>query len=447
MTALDTLATDVPSSTTGRRATVAILVTVYVLLLAWAYENIISPRFSYGGFVSIHPEPLDIILDALLCGVLAIFLPTNVTRPSELGRIVIFFLLIAPTVVIPTFLDVGWEGEDFEVKIYAVSSFLVLTAALTIIPRNAVRSLRIPGDHALYFLVGVALVAVIVLGASYTYGFSLQIHALSEVYDQRAIYSDRGGGRGINGLTTGLLQNALAPIFLIVGVHRRSLPYFAFGLALLLYIYSITALKSALVGLGFVICVYVLARRVQATSFTRVWSAAVITFVAVASLVASVPVLSIGIDLVVRRVLAVQGMLSYYYIDIFEREEPTYYSHTILRIFFEHPFSGDPADIVGRLLSGRAVHANASFLADGYVSGKLLGVIFATVVVALYLGLLDNITSELSPSVALGSTCMVIFIATQTGIVTLLLAHGGLALAACLWLASSALAAAPPGKT
>jgi hypothetical protein len=223
-------------------------------------------------------------------------------------------------------------------------------------------------------------------------------------------------------------------------MRRRSVLNFAFGLMLLLYVYSITGLRSALLGLGFVVGFYVFAWIVKAAAFTWAWSAALTAFVSAAAMVSSIPVLSFGVDLVVRRVLTMGGMLNYNYIKIFGPDEPTYFSHTILGTFWQRTLRETPQDIVGEQLVGRAVGANGSFIADGYVSGKLLGVVFATVVVALYLALLDAITIELPPPVALASTSMVIFILTQTSVVTALISLGGVALAACLWLAGSALA-------
>lgn len=435
---LATRSTNAVSRLTPNRLTVALLVIAYSLLLASVYESVVSPRFSYAGFVSVGPETLYVVRDALLCGALALFLPRRVSRPSDFGRILVFFLVVVPSLVIPSFLS-EWFGTNInETKAYAVVAFLLLTAALIAVPSNAVRPLRLPGDTALYILLAVAAIAVLVLGSSY--GFAIQIHALTDVYNQREIYSELGGGRGVIGIAAGLLQNALAPIFLSVGIYRRSPLYFAVGLLIFLYIYSITGLKSALIGLGFVVVTYSLTRLTNAETFTRVWCVVLIAFVSAAALVASIPVLSVGVDLVVRRVLVMQGMLSYQYIRIFQHEEPTYYSHTFFRTFFERPFDGNPPDIVGELLLDRSVHANGSFIADGYVSGKLLGVIFATAIVTLYLALLDRVSSELPAAIALASTCMVLFIATQSGLVTTLLNHGGLALAACLWLASSTLA-------
>ena len=165
--------------------------------------------------------------DALLCGVLALFLPRTRGAAVRTGRILVFFLIIVPTVVIPTFLSDEWDSKVIESKAYGVVAFLVLTAVLAALPRDAVQRLRLPGDLSLYILLALAVVAVLVLGSSYR--FSIEMHPLSDVYDQREIYSEGGGGSGIIGFTAGLLQNVLAPIFLVVGMRRRSLLYFGVG--------------------------------------------------------------------------------------------------------------------------------------------------------------------------------------------------------------------------
>lgn len=434
--------TSVDAAGVSHRVLVAVLVLWYALILGAVYEYIVSPRFAYLEFTSVHPDPLYVLLDALVCGALALCLPKEVSKPSDLGRVVVFFVITIPSIVISTFLDEQLTGTVLETKIYGAVAFLILSGVLVVFPHDVVRTLRLPGDTGLYILVAISAATVVVLGSSY--GFSIQIHSLTDVYDQREIYSEGGGGTGIVGLATGLLQNALAPIFLVVGMCRRSARWFLLGAVLLLYVYSITGVKSALIGMAFVIGIYLLARITTAVTFTRAWSIATIVFVTVAGVAASVPFISVAIDLVVRRILVMQGMLNYNYIKVFGSDEPTYFSHTIFGVFFERPFEGVPPEIVGDMLFGRSVHANASFVADGYVSGKLLGVILAALLIAVFMALLDGLCFGLARPVALASACMALYITTQSGPVTALLNHGGIALAACIWLAASALTSNGP---
>lgn len=431
------MSTSVIPVRTSKRVVVSILVIGYALVLGALYEYIVSPRFAYLEFTSVHPDPLYVLLDALVCGALALCLPGQVSKPSDLGRVVVFFVIAIPSIVISTFLDEQMTGTVLETKIYGAVAFLVLSGVLVVLPRDVLRTLRLPGDTGLYILIAVAAATVIVLGSSY--GFSIQIHSLTDVYDQREIYSEGGGGSGIVGLATGLLQNALAPFFLVVGMFRRSARWFLLGAVLLLYVYSITGVKSALIGMAFVIGIYLLARITTPATFTRAWSIATIAFVSVAAIAATMPFMSVAIDLVVRRILVMQGMLIYNYVQVFGADEPTYLSHTIFGVFFDRPFEGIPPEIVGDILFGRSVHANASFVADGYVSGKLLGVILAALLIAVFMALLDGLCFGFARPVALGCACMALYITTQSGLVTALLNHGGLALAACIWLAGSAL--------
>lgn len=423
------------------RTIVAALVTIYSFLVAGVYQYVIAPRFDYLAFVDLRPDPLVIVVGALTCGLLGLLLPQKVDRPSDLGRIIVFFLITVPVVMIPPYLSDGWDGAALEVQIYGVIAYLILTAILSMFPRVAIPTLRLPNDVTLYMLVGVALLCIIALGSAY--GFSIKIHSLTDVYDQREVYSDAGGGSGIVGMSVGVLQNVLAPLFVVVGMYRRSWPIFAFGLFLLLYIYTITGLKSALIGIAFVMMVYFLSRKACLTRFTRVWTISAIAFVVGSWLTASVSGLSIAIDLVVRRILVMQGMLTYNYVQVFKDEAPTYFSHTVFGMFFQRPFDGRPPEIVGDLVFGRAVNANSSFVADGYVSGKLFGIVVAVVAIAVFFLVLDGLCSELPAPVALAVSSMAIYITTQSGVVTALLNHGGFALLACLWLAGASLAPRP----
>lgn len=431
---------------TTHRASVAALVVIYSALLTAVYQLVIAPRFDYLAFVNLRPDPLVIIVSGLTCGVLGLLLPQNVSRPSDLGRILVFFFITVPAVMIPPHLSGEWEGTVIEAQMYGIVAFLVLTALLSALSNVEVPTLRLPNDLTLWLLIGVGLLCVLALGSSY--GFSIQIHSLTTVYDQREVYSEGGGGSGIVGIAVGLLQNVLAPIFVVIGLHRRSWLIFSFGFFFLLYIYTITGLKSALIGIVFVIGVYAIAHAAKSAGFTKAWSKAAVVFVTVSWLTASTPGLSVVIDLVVRRILVMQGMLTYNYVEVFKDEDPTYFSHTILGTFAQRPFEGRPPEIVGDLLFGRSVNANSSFVADGYVSGKLLGILVATVVIALFFALLDALTRDLDTPVALAVTSMAIYITTQSGVITALLNHGGIALLGCLWLAGSSLAvrAAPPDE-
>lgn len=430
--------TSVRPTSSGRGA-LALLVIVYTLLLAGVYHYVVSPRFAYLGFVDVDPPALYLGLAVCTCGLLALFLPSEVTSPSDLGRIVVYFIITIPAVIVPLFLSEQWLGPAFETQLYGVVAYLVLTGSLAIYPRGALLSFRLPPNLALYFLLGLAAAAVLILGASY--GFSIQIHSLGDVYDQREIYSEGGGGNGFLGLATGLLQNVLAPIFLVVGIQRRSAAYTVVGLALFMYVYTVAGLRTALVGAIFVVGVYWLARKTPASKFTRAWTVGGIFLVCGAWLASSLPGFSVVIDIVIRRILLIQGVLAYNYIEIFEQTDPTYFSHTILRVFFTNPFDGYPPDIVGKLLLGHNVHANASFIADGYVAGKILGVVVSALVVGLFLVLLDDLSRGISTPTALAATSMGILVMTQTSVLAALLTHGGIALLICLLLANSTLAA------
>ena len=408
----------------------------YAILLAAVYEWVVAPRFEYLAFVSVHPDPSSIALRAIICGGVSLILPRAMRVPSDFGRLLIFFLITIPSVMIPPFLTQDGGGPALEASIYGVIGFVAFTAVVRLLPSGSLRLLPIPARAAMFILLSVTAVLIVYLGLSY--GFSLQFHALTDVYDQREAYSDGGGGTGLVGASVGILQNVLAPTFLIIGLRRRSWILASLSVLISLYIYSITGLKSALIGTVFVAGVYMLTAISRPRNFVRLFSVLAGVFVAIAGLLSSMPGFSILIDLVVRRILVMQGMLAYNYIEIFGTQPPTYLSHTIFGSFSGSPFVGNPSEIVGESLFGRSVHANASVLTDGYVSGKAAGVILAAVAAALFFVLLNTVAATLDRRVSIPLSCMVAYMFTQSGLITALLNHGGVALILMILLTGSA---------
>jgi len=78
-----------------------------VLLLRWAYINWLSLVFGYYGFTYAVPPDRYLAL-AFVCSVLpSLWMPMEVTRPSQLGYWVLYLTVFIPSMIIPLFVQLS----------------------------------------------------------------------------------------------------------------------------------------------------------------------------------------------------------------------------------------------------------------------------------------------------------------------------------------------------
>jgi hypothetical protein len=266
----------------------------------------------------------------------------------------------------------------------------------------------------------------------------ISLHGLSTIYDVRNEFKSTVSDAGYIRYCTGVLLNVVSPILITRGLVVRSKISLAGGILAALYVFSVVALKSAFASVFFVVAIYLIIKRIG-DEFMKISLGALVTLIGAGSALANAPVGSLISDLVVRRVLIIQGVLGFSYHRIFASYQSSWLSHSILAPLFTAPRVVDPPGIVGEeLFHRRGTHANVNLFSDGYVNGKLLGIVIFAACAGLFFAALDAVSRGLPPSMSVPSVSMVTMAAVQSGFVVVLGVHGGLVMLPVLYLYFSA---------
>ncbi len=406
----------------------------YVMLLGAIYESVVSPHFAYLSFYDLHPERSEIVVAAAICTCMSLLLPKGVDRPSDFAAILIFLLVYIPSILMTSYLSSS-ASESWAVRISCSIGMLTFLAARRTLwkwrPRPLNVSRRLP-EHA---LAGIALISLLIVGARY--GFAIKLHNLTDVYDQRAEFKDALAGASYIRFLVGILSNVVCPVLIARGIYKRSRQDVALGVLSALYVFGVTGLKTAFSSVFFVVLVYAGARYAQRKFFVGA-TLSLIVITLLGWVLSATAGFTLVADLVVRRVLLIQGVLTYNYFHLFEGAPSSWLSHSILSPLFQVPRVADPAGTVGAQLFGPGIHANANIFADGYVNGKTIGIILLAGIAGVFFSAVDTLSRQ-SPLVTnVASISMIAMMSVQTGIITAVGTHGGMAMLMILYLLACA---------
>lgn len=413
----------------GRRASIACGIFIYLVVLYLSYVHIISPGFSYMGYVHSEPPWGAVALGALAAWLPSLWMPVRLQRPSQLLYWLLYVLTYVPSCLIPILSLTRPVVETLGLTAVLLLCFALLGAGyglpLLRLPRLSLGRRTYWTGFAL--LTGLLFAAVVA-----TFGFRFEWVGLFEVYDVRADYADTQAHVLVRyGVTW--LGNVLFPLLLIVGLLTRSpLPLLA-GAAGQFYIFSSTGFKSVLFSGLLILATYIaLTRRgrhfgsLVAWGVTGLVSLSVLLDLAFRTYVVS--------SMFVRRLIVTPGILSGWYFDFFNDRPHAQLGHSILEGLVGYPYDRTPARLIGLLYFGREqTSANANVWADAFANFGYGGMLLFTAVLMLVFWLFDSLMAGRSfkqlALVTMALTGPAISL-VNTGIIQTLVIHG----LALLWL-------------
>lgn len=414
--------------TPQRFAAIALSV-VYYLVLMLDYEHLISPRFQYMGFYFRDIGIGQILMDLAFVIVPAFWLPIRGEKPSQLAATFIYLISYVPTILMVSVMNGQITSDLTVLKIFVMIAMCIIIGVPKLVPSFTIPTIRLSSGGYLFLLLLMCGAAFYYIGR--THGFSLRMHAITEVYSQRDEYKAALGATGMSNYLSGILRGVAGPILITVGITSRRYWLSGVGVFLCLFIFSVQGSKSAMLAPAYVAVTYVLVRYFSKRALL-LSLAGTVGIVIVGSLTADVSKLYMINDLFVRRILIMQGMLFECYYEAFADSEPLMLRHSILRFLGDAPIVS-PETYIGKYYfsntnHANAAHANANILVDGFINLHLVGILISAVFSALFLTALDRASSALPAAVGVASCAMSLQMITQTGLTKVIGSHGGLVL-------------------
>ena len=386
------------------------------------YATLISPRYGYLAMGWEEPDPVALAVCFAVAVLAVLALPQSIRRPSELMLWVFWAAVVTPTSYIP---HVSGHLD----ALAATGTTVMCAAALVILAGVARRTgrLHLP-EPPISWRVAVATLFAIALALN-LYVFSVVGYrpsglGLGEVYTARLAFRveilslPRFVGYAIPWVSV-----IINPLVLAVGLYRGW--YLRVGVPVALAtlgLYAIDGQKLVLFTPAFVVVVFIIFRvfgSLQSTHAT--WG--LIGVMAIAS--ALTPVAGGLIpEVLVRRILMIPGQLVGGYVEYYSQEPWTYLQQS--RFFnWTGVLAEQPSYVIGRFLFRSDVqNANASFMADGYASLGVAGVLLSAVVAGAILGLIDSLTARHTTAMAVAAASPLAITLTNSPLQTALLTGG-----------------------
>jgi len=412
------------STDTRMGTTRIVLATVAVVgVLLWATVNVIAEPFYYLGYRERSYDLGELAISAVGTVALAVSCPVRWRWPSAGAYSFLGVTIAVPVLWIPVLYGPLSTGQLLLLQASTVTCFAIIRMCTA----GSSRMSRPPGLDVGTFWVGAVVVAV--AGVAYLFistGISPTVLQLSDVYEQRSLYA--GNVTSLGQYAVGWIGAGLLPVILVTGLWTRRPSMAGAGAGGVVLLYTLTGNKSYLVGVALSLVGYALARPGPQRGYG--WMVALAGAMGAGTLASLTTSSILPASMLVRRAMSTAGINTAYFVHYFDTA-PTYQlRHSVLSAFGAPPSELNPARLIGLVYYGTADNnANANFIADGYANFGVVGVLGAALVVGLALRAYDGLAQGLPLQVSMPAMMLILVALANTAPLTVILTHGGLALA------------------
>jgi uncharacterized integral membrane protein len=391
------------TAATRRRVLLVVGIILFVLLLRWAYINWLSPIFGYYGFTYTVPSNKYLLL-AFVCSVLpSLWMPMEVTRPSQLGYWVLYLTVVIPSMIIPLFVQLSELPSIAWLIVTLFLGFAILGSSY-LFPLRQPRPAR-QGQSVFWY--GFALLIIICGGTAFiTLRNNIHLVSFSEIYDVRDAASELSTGPLTN-YSVMWLYGAINPFLLAWGLFYKRPSFFIAGALGQLLVYSSFGTKASLLSVVFIVGLYLLFR-IGKVSFALKLTWVIVVFFAVLCGVyiysGEEPGLILFglLFLVFFRSFGLAGLLTGQYLNFFQHNPFTHYSHLkVVDLFVRYPFHYPLGTEIGYYYYNPLVDTTAHFWAtDGIAALGLPGILLISTIGAVVFWCIDSFTQHQDPRFA-----------------------------------------------
>lgn len=400
---------------------------VFIAVFNWTYIHIISDPFAYLGYVYDPPAFPYIALAFFLAVLPATWLPTAMSRPSQVIYWILYLLVIVPGVLVPLY-TLRLEPRTILTFGCYLSGAFFLLGRIYSIPLARVRRLSIPGVVYWPSLAAFGLVLYFIIGQHF--GLGVNIQSVIDVYDVREDFKGVIGQAPLVSYSVNWLGNVINPLLIARGMITRNALAVVSGIVGQLVLFTITGFKSVFFSALLVAALLWAIRRGGRSFGIRI-------LFGLSGLMALSPLVDNLIDrdffvfIFIRRLLATPGLVTGYYFEYFSRHEFALLAHSI-NVFADYPYALDPPALIAlRYFGSSSISANGNLWADAFANFGVPGIFLFTALLGTILWLFDSITRMMDMRIAALLLGIPAFTLANSALLTSLLNHGiGLAIVA-----------------
>ena len=392
-------------------------VVAYISAFLFSYEQWVVPRYEGWG-MSYRDVPVGYIqISWILCLVSALWIPRDLTRPTQLLFFIQYFVIFIPTSFI-LYHSGRPELPPEEVFVLVLSLFsgLTILQASYKFPLLAIRRNSLSAQTFwIIFWCGAAGLFIYLLTV---FGSYFQLADLQGIYDVRSASSDliAASGSSFAGYAQMWLSGLFLPFLFSVGVFRHRWHFIPIAAAGYLYLFGVGGSKSTMLAMVYLSGIYLLVRTGGKNAGLKIaiFFAGLLLFPAILALTgeAGETINTWYIAIVHSRIFCIPQLSVGQYYNFFESHLLTYGSHiNIVNLLVTYPYDMDIPRTIGRYFYDAELTANVNMWAqDGISSFGLIGIPIVSAIAAVVFWLFDSIARPHDPrfaTLALGNIALI----------------------------------------
>lgn len=392
-------------------------VVIYIFAFLFSYGQWVAPRYEGWGMGYRDVPAGYILISWILCLVSALWMPRDLTRPSQLLFYIQYFVIFIPASFI-LYHSVRPELPPEEV----LPLVLALFSGLTILQASyRFRLLDIKRDGLstqvfwIIFWCGVAGIFIYLLTV---FGSYFQLADFQGIYDVRNIANDlvEDSGSSFAGYFQMWLSGFVLPFLFSVGVFRHRWGLIVIAAAGYLYLLGIGGSKSTMLAMVYLSAIYFLVRTGGRNAGLKIVLSfsGLLLFPAILALVGEAgEIIDIWyVAIIHSRIFAIPQFSIGQYYDFFQSHPLTYGSHiTGVNLLVNYPYDRDIPRTIGRYFYDAELTANVNMWAqDGIASFGLIGIPIVSAIAAVVFWFFDSIARSHDHrfvTVALGNIALI----------------------------------------
>ena len=375
-------------------------ITAYVGCFQWIYIHYLYPMQEYFGYGYNAPGTPYLLLAWLLSILPGMWMPMELTRPSQLAYWILYITVLIPSMFVPLFAALDPPREISGLMLVLFAGFLIVGVSY-LLPLIRVRAVRLPSRT---FWLGFGILGgSLFLWMMVVYHNHLQFVSFTSVFEQRQVAGDIGEGSRSN-YSYMWLSGVVDPFLMGWGLYYKRRWMFVLGALGQLFVYGVVASKTSVISIPLIAAFYLMFRMGRAFALKLIFASLAL----IGSLclwyyssgenpgLLQVVVLAV----VAQRTLSAGGLATAQYYDFFQKNPLTYLSHvTGVNWFVHYPYKNPIGEEIGLAYSGTAdLDATAHFWAtDGLEAFGLTGILFVSVLCAFVFWVLDSTSREYDP--------------------------------------------------
>lgn len=418
------------TSQVTRSVATLLLHSLYIALYFAVYDIYFSPIYGYLGFTSYSTSSSEFFVALICLYVPLTFLPPLIRRFSHF--FIWFFFIIVYTPLQITLARVGTlpHGSEDLSLLLLMSLFLIrLVNASTQFSLPRLRELGFLSSAKFIVLLSIAALALTII----QFHPIMRLVALEDAYSQRFSASDLSVGR-LSAYILNWLVFVFSPLLLALSFKHGKLSFALLASSLCIAVYMVNGAKIAFVAF---VMPFVLHRLLAWGLLLRPYLFILFPMIFILPPILLIAVLETEFGGMVKlfvsqlsmRAFGVQAVAFVQYVQFFEQNPHTYFSHvTGINLLVDYPFQGPLGRVVGYWVSGSEFFsANSNFWAsDGIAAVGDIGLPLIGVLVGLMLSFLDALVKSADLGFVIIASGPFLLTAANTPIFTAMVTGGGL---------------------